>query len=369
MMNMKFIVLMLVAAIAAPHITAEPEVPLDSTKEARMHQLKSIKQKKKYRNYLDFDMMADGAFWGSLKEWITSDNISEPKEKLDFRPVHPDSIFSGRGDRLKAVWLGHSSFIIEIDGLRIMLDPVLYNNVSPVFFYSVKRFQKASPISAEDLPWMDAVVISHDHFDHLQKKTIKNIHHKVNRFIIPTGIDKYLKKWGVPTEKITVLDWSESTTIGQVSITALPAQHFSGRGFFRGNKTLWASFALAGPHHKLYYSGDTGYHTFFKRIGEAHGPFDLVILDTGQYGKYWPRVHMFPHESVQAHLDLKGKAYLPVHWGSFNLSTHNWYDPIEGAVAEAEKIGVEIAIPYPGGTITIGEELPKRQWWREPAVP
>jgi L-ascorbate metabolism protein UlaG (beta-lactamase superfamily) len=280
---------------------------VDAKRQSAFNKLKSIKVKGKYQNYRKFDMIPDGAMWGMLKEWMGSKNLREPKEKLKYTPLNADSIFSGSSDQLRATWLGHSSFIMEVDGLRLLLDPVLSNNTSPVpWIYSVKRFQENAPISGSALPRVDVVIISHDHYDHLDKATIKAIHKKVDRFIVPTGLGKYLVKWGVPRGKVTALDWSESVTIKGCNITALPAQHFSGRGFGR-DKTLWASWCVAGPGHKFYFSGDSGYHKTFKHIGDVYGPFDLVILDSGQYGKYWPHVHMLPEQAVQAFLDLKGR--------------------------------------------------------------
>ncbi|MBF0430203.1 MAG: MBL fold metallo-hydrolase [Fibrobacteria bacterium] len=331
----------------------------------RQTALKSIKLNGKYHNYRRFKMMEHG-FWSMMKEMVSSKTVRAPKTALDYAQINPDSLFSGKDDQLRATLLGHSSFILELDGAKIMLDPVLFPDVSPVsWVFSVKRFQKQSPLLPKDVPQIDVVIISHDHYDHLDKKTVKAIHHKVGRFVVPIGIDEYLKKWGVPAAKITTLDWSENVQIGQTIITALPAQHFSGRGLVGREKTLWASWSIQGPHHNVYFSGDTGYQECFKTIGERFGPFDMVFLDTGQYSKNWPWVHMFPEQSVQAFLGLKGKWYIPMHWGSFNLSPHNWFDPIEGAIQVAKDKQVEIVVTYPGKTIVFGEDRPQTEWWMQ----
>ncbi len=325
---------------------------------------KSINEKNKYLNYEKFSMMGDGAVTGMLKEWVFNKNTTEPKEKIQSVKINPDSLFTGASNGLRATWLGHSSFILEVDGLRIMLDPLLTYDVSPVpWIYSVGRFQKELSITAEELPEIDVVVISHDHYDHLDKKTIKAIHSKVKHFLVPKKVDKYLISWGVPKSKIQALDWSHSAVIMDHTFTALPTQHFSGRGLIGRDKTLWASWAIKGPHHLLYFSGDTGYHPALKRIGETYGPFDLVILDSGQFGKYWPKVHMTPEQGVQASVDLQAKLYIPAHWGSFNLSTHNWYDPIERALKAAKEKEINIAVPVVGKTIIVGENWANEEWW------
>lgn len=365
-MELRTLFIAITVLLAAGGAFAETETMEQNTRKELESQFRSIRSEKVYENYETFNMMGDSSLWSGLKDWFGSSTIKEPKEPLESAPIDAASLFSGDNNALRATWLGHSSFLVELDGLRILLDPVLFNDTSPVsWLYSVKRFQKKAPLSPADLPFVDVAIISHDHYDHLCRKTIQAIRHKVKHFVVPKGVDGYLKKWDVAPVKITTLDWSETFRMGKHRITALPGQHFSGRGLWGRNKTLWASWAIVGPYHKLYFSGDSGYFDTFKRIGEAFGPFDLVILDSGQFGVHWPKVHMFPEEAVQAHIDLKGKVYIPAHWGSFNLATHNWWDPIERAVAAAREKEVDIAIPYPGETVVVGEELPKREWWRE----
>ncbi len=350
--------------------TTFPQGPKDgrpSEKEKAFSKLKSWKIGKKYRNYKDFKMTGEGSYWEMTKEYFSSKTIKEPKEKLDFQRVRPGQLFSGNDTSFQITWMGHSTSALELDGLKVLLDPVFSNNTSPMpWLYSVRRFQKDVPIAANQLPEVDVVIISHDHYDHLDKNTIIAIESKVKRFIVPIGLKRYLLKWAVPSDKITELDWSQSIKIGQHTIVALPAQHFSGRGLWGWGKTLWASWAILGPKHKVFYSGDTGYHqNTFKKIGEKYGPFNLVLLDSGQYSKHWPYVHMFPEEAVQAHLDLTGDVYIPIHWGAFNLSLHNWFEPIERAIRAAEEHSVRMAIPFPGQTFNLKGRLPDNRWWQK----
>ena len=261
-------------------------------------------------------------------------------------------------------WFGHSTFLYEIDGKKILFDPMLGKYASPVPFM-ITRYPYDLPSSAEKLPPLDAVIISHDHYDHLDHKTIGELKHKVGRFIMPLGVGSHLLHWGVPKEKITELDWWGETTLDDLTIAALPSQHFSGRSLTDRKKTLWAAWAIKNKTANVFFGGDSGDFPGFARIGEKHGPFDLTLLDSGQYNERWKEVHMLPEQSVVAHKDLKGKVFMPIHWSAFTLSIHAWNEPPERALAAAVKEKIEMITPKIGERFNVLSERPKEMWWRD----
>lgn len=289
------------------------------------------------------------------------DTSRKPKRILPTSPITAAD-FSETPEDLQVVWLGHSSTIVDIDGIRVMVDPV-FGNASPVPF-TVNRFQD-SPISRDDLPKLDAVLISHDHYDHLEMKTIKELIDRVPLFIVPLGVGAHLEKWGCPANQIVELDWWQEYTINGVTITATPSRHFSGRGLNDRFKTLWASFAIKGPEHSVFYSGDGGYDLRFEEIGKRLGPFDLTMIETGAWDKAWPDVHLFPQQAVNAHMKLGGKYMLPVHWAAYDLAFHNWDEPIRNVSQYASDNGVTLLTPRMG-EISIPGKTQHDTWWVEP---
>lgn len=277
------------------------------------------------------------------------------------------SHFNGNGDsQLNATWLGHSSLMIHIDGCKILTDPVFERKISIV---GPKRFNADYPMTIDALPDIDAVIISHDHYDHLNKWTIKRLNARTEKFIVPLGVGARLVKWGIPRERIVTLDWWETYQLeDKLKVTATPAQHFSGRGLFDRNKTLWASWVISGPDHKVFFSGDSGYFPGFKEIGKTHGPFDMTFLECGAYNLMWHKIHMLPEETVQAHIDLGGKILHPIHWGTFNLSMHPWYEPMVRITAAAALKNVELVTPVAGATTCFGHTVRENKWW-ETAMP
>jgi len=264
----------------------------------------------------------------------------------------------------KVTWLGHSTTMIEIDGLRILTDPVFGERASPFTNMGPKRFQKA-PINLADLPPLDAVVISHDHYDHLDMESIKLLHPQVKQFITPLGVGVHLIKWGVPSEKIIEKDWWQEVTVeNKVRLVATPARHFSGRGVLDKNKTLWASWVIIGSEHSLFFSGDTGMHDGFTEIGNRFGPFDLAMIENGAYDKDWPDVHMQPEETIKAAIMLKAKILMPIHWGTFELANHPWYEPAYRIHALAEQHNIPLAQPRQGEAVGLNIPLPLSQWWK-----
>ncbi|MFF8308454.1 MBL fold metallo-hydrolase [Streptomyces lydicus] len=290
-------------------------------------------------------------------------------------PVHrpaPEDRRRPPASGLRLTWMGHSSVLVEIDGRRVLFDPVWGERCSPVTWAGPKRMH-AVPVELDELEPVDVVVISHDHYDHLDMSTVKGLIRTGAAFVVPLGIGADLEFWGVPAERITELDWHEATRIGGLTLTATPAQHFCGRGLRGPQHTLWASWVVAGPEHRVYHSGDTGYFSGFAEIGAAHGPFDATMMQIGAYSDFWPDIHMTPEEGLRAHVDLSGGTpegvLLPIHWGTFNLAPHPWSEPVERTVMAGRRMGAQIAAPPPGKPFEPADPPVVDPWWRAIAVP
>lgn len=284
-----------------------------------------------------------------------------PKQKLP--EVRPDlDIFLSEDEHLKFIWFGHSTILVNMDGKNILIDPIFSNAASPVSFM-VKRFQPPV-LKLEDLPEIDFVVISHDHYDHLDKETIKFFSGKKTQFIVPLEVSKHLKDWGITDEAISELNWYESVKKDEMTFTATPAQHFSGRTLWDTNSTLWASWVVHGKREKIYFSGDTGYSDHFKTIGEKYGPFDYAFLENGQYNERWPYVHMKPEETIQAMKDINAKKFIPIHWGMFTLSFHPWDEPIQRSYELSLKENVHILTPRLGEMVHGKSDQTFATWWK-----
>ena len=263
----------------------------------------------------------------------------------------------------KIIWFGHSSYLIQADGKSILVDPVFSKRTSPFAFMGNMNYPGTNFLSVNDFPELDVVLITHDHYDHMDYQTILKLKAKTKLFITSLGAGAHLERWGINPDQIVELSWDEQfRTADGFEFTALPARHFTGRSFKR-NQTLWSSFLLKTSSHKLYLGGDSGYDTHFKEIGSAHGPFDLAILECGQYNAYWPFIHMSPEETVQAALDLKAQYLLPVHWGKFTLALHPWNEPIIRATAHAVIAGQPIVTPRLGESVLLDSYYPSEQWW------
>lgn len=273
---------------------------------------------------------------------------------------------------LRLTWMGHSSVLAEIDGQRVLFDPVWGERCSPFPFAGPKRLHPV-PVPLAALGPVDVVVISHDHYDHLDMPSIKALAGTDTLFAVPLGVGAHLEHWGVAESRLRELDWHEETKVGGLTLTATPARHFCGRGLRNTQHTLWASWAVAGERHRIYHSGDTGYFEGFKDIGADHGPFDATMIQIGAYSDFWPDIHMTPEEGMRAHLDLQGGGphgvLLPIHWGTFNLATHAWSDPGEGTIAAAAAAAAPIALPRPGEPFEpTAETVPTEPWWRGVAM-
>jgi L-ascorbate metabolism protein UlaG (beta-lactamase superfamily) len=263
------------------------------------------------------------------------------------------------------VWLGHSAMLVRLQGKTLMFDPVFSERASPVQFAGPKRFSKP-PISAEELPHIDAVLISHDHYDHLDYGTIRKLRGKTTKFYVPLGVAAHLQTWGVKKSQIVELDWWDEAAFDDLKLACTPSRHFSGRGIGDRFKTLWCSWVIEAGDAKLYFSGDTGYGPHFKEIGKKYGPFDLTLLECGQYDKRWPNIHMQPEQTFAAYQDLRGKRLMPMHWGAFMLAFHSWSDSVERVRKAAVPHGAEVMTPEIGAVVPImSRSYPKSAWWKK----
>ena len=267
---------------------------------------------------------------------------------------------------LRVTWLGHSTVLIEIDGVRLLTDPVWGERASPFRLIGPRRFQPV-PVRLRDLPEVDAVLISHDHYDHLDYPTIHTLaRHSAVPMVTSLGVGAHLEAWGVAPGRITELDWWESHRLPgtEVVVTAAPSQHFSGRGFGDRNATLWSSFAIRSPRHAVFFSGDTGLTPEYAAIRERLGPFDVVMLEIGAWHAAWGHIHLGPTNAVQAHAWLGGGALLPIHWGTFSLAMHAWDEPAETLLSLAASRDLPLLLPQPGEAVEPSRAAAPRAWWR-----
>jgi len=296
-------------------------------------------------------------------DFLFTRNHRTPDTELPVKPVDLSHFGNKDSDQLNVTWLGHSSLMINIDGYKILTDPVFEKRVSVL---GPTRFNGEVPLDIRQIPKVDAVIISHDHYDHLNKYSVQYLIEKTNKFVVPLKFGDLLADWGVLRDNIVELDWWQEYSLDQkLMVVATPAQHFSGRGITDRNKTLWASWVIKTPSHNLFFSGDSGYFSGFKQIGDKYGPFDMTFIECGAYGEGWPKVHMLPEQTIQAHLDLKGNILHPIHWGTFNLALHPWYEPMVRLTAAANQNNVKIATPVVGDTTVYDMKIPAARWWEQ----
>lgn len=326
----------------------------------------SIYENGKFKNHDIHHEASLSTIWQIAKSSFTTKRIA-PTPKADIPVMAMDREMLDRDSNDAIFRLGHSSLLIRLEAQYILIDPIFSERASPVQWAGPKRFHQ-TPIAIEQLPAISAVVISHDHYDHLDENSIKALAGKVEYFITPLSIGKYLLDWGVPKKKIIELDWWHNFKLGALNIVATPSQHFSGRGLFDKDETLWASWVIQSDKRNLFYSGDGGYFSGFKTIGEKFGPFDFTMIETGAYNRLWADIHMTPEQSLQAHLDLNGEYMIPVHNGTFDLAFHDWYEPFERISALANKAGVSLLIPQFGEKIALNLPEKTLPWW-QPLMP
>jgi L-ascorbate metabolism protein UlaG (beta-lactamase superfamily) len=266
-------------------------------------------------------------------------------------------------DGLHLTWYGHASTLVEIDGSTVLFDPVWSERASPSMLAGPRRLHP-NPIPLDALPRIDAVVISHDHYDHLDMATVRTLVRTQSApFLVPLGVGAHLRRWQVPEDRIIELDWHEGAEVAGLRLTATPAQHFSGR-LFKRDGTLWSSWVVAGRTRKVFYTGDSGYFAGYAAIGAAYGPFDAALIQIGAYGPGWPDIHMTPEEGVAAHVDLNAELLVPVHWATFNLAIHAWTEPVDRVWREAKARGIVLAVPRPGERIDVDDPPAVDGWWQ-----
>jgi L-ascorbate metabolism protein UlaG (beta-lactamase superfamily) len=331
-----------------------------------------IKQYQKSKNFKDgifqngTKTIMEMGFWTGLKmipEYLNKTG-REPKFDIPVRKLDSLEIQKRIGQEARLTWFGHSTFLLEIDGLKVLIDPMFGESPSPVAAFGSKRYSKELPIEIEKLPEIDLVIFSHDHYDHLDYGSVLKLKDKVKQFYVPLGLGNHLIKWGINSEIIKEMDWWEETSFKGLNLTCAPARHFSGRGFGDRFSTLWASWAIKGQADNIFFSGDSGFGPHFKEIGERLGPFNFAMMECGQYNERWENIHMTPEETIKASLDVQAKQMMPIHWGAFTLALHPWTESVIRAVAEAEKQNVTLVLPEIGQTFSLSNEpLPHTKWW------
>ncbi len=337
----------------------------------RLPLLRSVGAQPRAGAYPGSPQFSDGTFHNRLQTRVVEE-VRRTELARDFakkgrsgRPTAPIPLVTPdlpatAGD-CAATWLGHATVLLEVGGHWVLTDPIWSTRCSPSPTVGPRRHH-AVPLALAALPDLAAVVISHDHYDHLDTRTVDwLVTHRTMPFVVPLGIGAHLRRWGVPEDRIVELDWDAEHRIGDLRLTCTEAQHFSGR-LFTNNTTLWSSWVIATEQHRVFFGGDTGYTPAFKEIGDRLGPFDLSVLPIGAYDHRWSDIHMDPAEAVQTHRDLRAGVLLPIHWATFDLAFHAWAEPAERLVAEAG--GVVLAVPRPGERFEIDGELPQAPWWR-----
>lgn len=328
--------------------------------------LERIKQSPNYKNNTFQNLShtdaisKDSSFFKTGKEFLNKSKNVEPLKPLPF--IKTD-LLKMDSKEPSIIWFGHSSYLIRINEKNILVDPVFSGNASP-FSFMIKAFKGSNEYSASDMPAIDLLLLTHDHYDHMDYKTITKLIPKIKQVYCPLGIGSHLEHWGIKESIITEFDWwDEQSFTKNINIIAAPARHYTGRGIVR-SKMLWCSFVLKTNSHSIFLGGDSGYDTHFKTIGEKYGPFDIALLESGQYNTSWPHIHMMPEETVQASLDLKAKVLFPIHWGKFALAMHDWDEPIERVLKKAEEVDVIITAPLIGEIVFLDQIKTPVYWWK-----
>lgn len=299
---------------------------------------------------------------GLLKAQFTGRENRAPKEKLPLIKFNRKS-WDANTNSFQFIWFGHSVGLMKMAGKNILIDPMFGADASPIGPFRTNRYTDSTLYVINQLPEIDAVLITHDHYDHLDYDSFKKLKGKVGHYYVPLGVKRHLLRWNIAAEDITEFDWWESAKLDEVEMTFVPSRHFSGRGISDRGESLWGGWTFITSKHRIYWSGDGGYDKHFKEIGEKLGPFDWAFLECGQYNKLWHHIHMYPEESIQAAIDVKANTSIPIHWGAFTLALHDWKDPVQRFSDEAKTKGVNIAMPKLGQVIKLEEGKRSNFWW------
>lgn len=312
-----------------------------------------------FRNRLPGPVIAPVSALGGLRRQLHRDrDRGRPLGEVPLTRPHVPA----EAAELAVTWLGHSTVLLEVEGRRVLVDPVWGDRVSPSPLFGPRRLH-APPLPLADLPPVDAVLVSHDHYDHLDLPTVRALLHRTAApFVVPLGVGQHLRGWGVPEDRVVELDWDGATTVAGLTLACTEARHFSGRWFGRDN-TLWSSWVVRGARRAVFFGGDTGYTPAFAGIGTRWGPFDLTVLPIGAYDPAWPAVHLTPEETVRVHGDLGGGLLLPVHWATFNLAFHPWAEPVHRLLAAAARAGAPVVVPRPGTRVDVLDPPDVEDWW------
>jgi len=320
----------------------------------------------KFHNVVSTKMeLKSGKMLNVMWEFIKGSDAREPKKIIKVEAFNKEEFTKTDATQVSFAWFGHSSILLKIDGKTLLIDPVFSERASMFSSMGPRRFKYSQIMDVDLLPDLDAVLISHDHYDHLDYKVIKKLTGRVNRFFVPLSVGAHLEKWGVSPDNIVELNWWESVGFEGIKLVFTPSRHFSGRGLNNRFSTLWGSWVIIGAQRKIFFGGDSGYFPGFKMIGDRFGPFDLTFLECGAYNENWSEIHMMPEETVQAHVDLNGTYLMPIHWGKFNLSLHPWKEPIERALIKGKELGVKIVTPKIGATVILDDSLNTTPWWKD----
>ncbi|QWG07261.1 MBL fold metallo-hydrolase [Flammeovirga kamogawensis] len=308
--------------------------------------------------------MSLSSLWETIQAYANGIENSRPSEDIVPNKITQETLLAN--DSLTRItWFGHSAFLLEIDTKKILVDPMLGQVAAPHPMLGENRYSKELPIAIDQLPTIDAIIISHDHYDHLDYKSIEKLKHKVEEYYVPLGVGAHFRAWGIPSEKIHEMNWWQEAIFKELNIVLTPSRHFSGRGITDRNKTMWGSWVIEGKKQKVFFSGDGGYADHFKEIGKKYGPFDIALMECGQYNKNWAQIHMMPEESAQAAVDVNAKVMMPVHWGAFTLSLHSWIDPVERVTIKAKELDMPLTTPELGEVFIVGDGrvYPTSKWW------
>lgn len=319
-----------------------------------------------FKNQIEISMdLGPKEIPGLLYEQLFGDEKRRPDSLLPLAPFPTEQWAQGYSSAFQFIWYGHSVGLMRMAGLNLLIDPMFGPDASPIGPFRTERFSTNTLRIIDELPAIDAVFITHDHYDHLDYASFQKLKGKVKHYYVPLGVKRHLLRWQIPEEQITTFDWWDQATLGPLKVHFVPSRHFSGRGISDRAESLWGGWVFNSSKARVYWSGDGGYGPHFKAIGERLGPFDWAFLECGQYNERWHAVHLYPEESIQAAREVQAKVAIPIHWGAFNLALHAWKDPVQRFEAAARRQDQTIAYPRLGQMIRYRRDLPTGLWWKD----